>query len=63
MALPTMGHNPRPVTAYRTPDRESFHLGIAKSAYVHDRLTVDEYERSVEHVLAGGTLDPYGEPK
>ena len=43
-----------------TPTRESFHLGIARAAYLLDQLTLDEFEQSVEHVLRGGTLNVYG---
>lgn len=42
------------------PDRESFHLGMARSAYLNGELTIEEFERSVEHVLRGGHLNHLG---
>lgn len=42
------------------PDRESFHLGTAKLAYMHNQLTLEELEQSIEHVLRGGTLTATG---
>lgn len=49
-----MGYAPK--RRGKAPTRESFHLGIAKAAYVDGYLSVEEYERSVEHVLRGGAL-------
>lgn len=42
------------------PTRESFHLGMAKRAYVDGSLTLEEFKQSVEHVLRGGTLNAAG---
>lgn len=53
-----MGHQPIPPAA--PPTRESFHLGSARRAYVSGELTIEEFERSVEHVLEGGHLDAGG---
>jgi hypothetical protein len=47
-----MGH--RPPRQSNPPTRESFHLGMAKSAYVKGELTLAEFEIVVEHVLSGG---------
>lgn len=49
-----MGHNPIPPAP--APTRESFHLGMARAAYVNGDLTLDEFEQSVEFVLRGGHL-------
>ena len=43
-----------------SPTRESFHLHIARTAYVEGRLDLEEFERSAQHVLRGGTLDRHG---
>lgn len=43
-------------------DRESFHLGRAKSAYVAGMIDVDRLEELVGHVLAGGWLTENLEP-
>ncbi len=52
-----MGNNPIPPPPKRArPTRESFHLGMARSAYIEGRIEVDDYERCVEIVLAGGQL-------
>jgi hypothetical protein len=47
----------RPV---RSPDRESFHLHMARLAYIEGSISVEEFEISVAHVLKGGTLDKDG---
>lgn len=43
-----------------SPDRESFHLGMARLAYIEGAIDVEELEASVAHVLAGGTLNSNG---
>jgi hypothetical protein len=43
-----------------SPDRESFHIGMARLAYTEGRITLDEFEESVAFVLRGGTLDQHG---
>ena len=43
-----------------SPDRETFHLGMARLAYVAGAIDVEEFERSVAHVLDGGTLNANG---
>jgi hypothetical protein len=53
-----MGHSPP--GQHAAPSRESFHLGIARAAYLGESLDLDEYERSVAHVLAGGSLNQAG---
>jgi hypothetical protein len=56
-----MGHAPpRRRKAESPPSRESFHLGMARAAFVDGSLTIEEFEASVAHVLAGGTLDQRG---
>jgi hypothetical protein len=55
-----MGWQPRHDPTGPPPSRESFHLGMARSAFVNGRLDLEEYERSVGHVLAGGTLTQMG---
>jgi hypothetical protein len=42
------------------PDRESFHIGMARLAYIEGAIDVEEFEASVAHVLDGGTLDEHG---
>lgn len=42
------------------PTTESFHLDMARSAFLGDKVTAEEYERNVEHVLRGGTLSRFG---
>lgn len=39
-----------------SPDRESFHIGMARLAYIEGSISLDEFEISVAHVLCGGTL-------
>jgi hypothetical protein len=56
-----MGHAPpRSHGPYRPPTAESFHLHMARLAFLEGRMSVDEFERSVEHVLRGGTLTQSG---
>jgi hypothetical protein len=65
-----MGHQPRrdpgspPAALYgpqiRSPDRESFHLHMARLAYVEGCIDVDEFERAIAHVLGGGYLNSRG---
>jgi len=68
-----MGHQPRrdpglPLAALygpqirpvRSPDRESFHLHMARLAYIEGAIDVEEFEGNVAHVLAGGTLNAQG---
>ena len=43
-----------------SPDRERFHIGMARLAYIEGAIDVEEFEASVAHVLAGGTLDQHG---
>ena len=50
----------RPIPPRTPPTRESFHLGMARSAFVKGALDVAEFEASVEHVLLGGTLHSNG---
>lgn len=49
-----MGWTPKP-TGYK-PSTESFHLGMARSAYISGRMGIEDLEASVEHVLRGGVL-------
>jgi hypothetical protein len=49
-----MGH--RPPKRRVPPDRESFHLGMAREAYVRGSISVERFEECVEHVLRGGHL-------
>lgn len=44
------------------PDRESFHIGMARLAYVAGKISLDDFECAIEQVLAGGTLDKDGRP-
>jgi hypothetical protein len=53
-----MGHAPPRPPAL--PTAESFHLAVARSAFTADRITLEQFERSVEHVLSGGTLNRQG---
>lgn len=57
-----MGHTPPP-RVMPAPDRESFHLGRAKAAYVAGEIDLDRLEHLVEHVLAGGHLSQALEPR
>jgi hypothetical protein len=50
----------QPVRPAKAPTRESFHLGIARAAYVNGALTIEEFEQSVGHVLRGGHLNAAG---
>jgi len=43
-----------------SPDRESFHIGVARLAYIEGAIDVEEFEGNVAHVLAGGTLNAQG---
>ena len=43
-----------------SPDRETFHIGMARLAYIKGSIDVEEFEASVAHVLAGGTLNQDG---
>lgn len=43
-----------------SPDRESFHIGMARLAYIEGAIDVGEFESNVAHVLAGGTLNAQG---
>lgn len=52
-----MGHAP-PRTKQPPPTRESYHLGLARRAYLEGDLDVEAFERAVEHVLLGGVLGP-----
>jgi hypothetical protein len=42
------------------PTRESFHLGVARAAFLAGHISLEQFERSVAHVLSGGTLDQRG---
>lgn len=42
------------------PSREDFNILLAREAYVRDELTLEEFEESVGHVLAGGDLTTAG---
>lgn len=44
-----------------SPNRETFHIGMARHAYLEGRIDIEAFERSVEHVLGGGTLDQDGQ--
>lgn len=54
-----MGHTPLPKRMPQ-PDRESFHLAVAREAYARGDLTLEEFEESAAHVLAGGHLGSDG---
>lgn len=56
-----MGHNPIPPA--RPPDRESFHLGRARAAYIAGDITIERFEELAAHVLAGGYLSRELEPR
>lgn len=60
-----MGHTPIPRVPRpsRPPDRESFHLGRARDAYVHGEITLERFEALAAHVLAGGHLSQALEPR
>ena len=49
-----MGNNAIP--ARKHPTRESFHLGMARNAYLAGQIDIDEFEQCVSIVLAGGHL-------
>lgn len=56
-----MGHAPpRSRGTYSPPTAEDFHLSIARAAFLAGLLSVEEFERSVEHVVQGGTLTQSG---
>lgn len=44
----------------RSPDRESFHLHMARLAYIGGHIDLEEFEAGVAYVLAGGTLNAQG---
>lgn len=50
-----MGHRP-PQALGPPPDRESFHLGRARAAYVEGRIELERFELLAAHVLRGGCL-------
>lgn len=68
MAFPSMGRNPRPSVPRpgSGQSREDFHLATARQGFVYDDRPIEEalpdFERAVEHVLAGGAVDPWGRP-
>jgi hypothetical protein len=43
-----------------SPDRESFHIGMARLAYIEGWVDCDEFEVSVAWVLKGGTVGSDG---
>jgi hypothetical protein len=56
-----MGHAP-PRGSGNVPSTEDFHIGMARASFLAGRLTLGEFEASVEHVLSGGYLDCMGRP-
>jgi hypothetical protein len=49
-----MGRTPIPIVI--APDRESFHIGRARNAYLAGQIDVYTFEELVWHVLSGGHL-------
>lgn len=56
-----MGHNPIPPR--RAPDRESFHLGRARAAYIDGSISLERFDVLMRHVLDGGYLSQNLEPR
>jgi hypothetical protein len=45
------------------PTAESFHLACLRRAFVNDRLSLEEFEEGVEHVLRGGGAGKWVAPR
>lgn len=53
---------PRVPPPVRPPDRESFHLGRARDAYLLNEITLERFEELASCVLRGGYLTERLEP-